>query len=341
MKWIFILATAFMLAVSAAMLATSPERTSDPRTPLVYVADENPLRRRQIALFERLNPSRRVEIDPANGETQKVVVQSLAGVGPDLFNNASASELESYVNSGIAWEVTDALAKRGIDVREQTFPGAQGSCVLKGRTYGVPMQMNVEAIYFNKAVFDEAKEPYPTHEMSWDDLIVLAKRLTVRDARGRVVRYGFDIEPREWLTISAGFGGTLYKDGGRRSAVDSPGVQRAARLLHDLIHVHRVCPSPNESSSLANVGGFGGSGGLLASGKFAMQYAGRYNLLNWRKIPGLRLGVIPLPSGPPPLHHHDLHLRPRERAFSPSRGSSGLSHLPRIRALRPPRPRGG
>jgi len=49
---------------------------------------------------------------------------------------------------------------------------------------------------------------------------------------------------------------------------------------------------------MANVGGFSGAGQLFATGRFAMEYGGRYNLLNWRKIPGLRLGIIPLPSGP-------------------------------------------
>ena len=302
MKWLFLTAAAAMCVVSVAMLRWSPDHTNDPRTPLVYVTGENPLRRSQTGLFERMYPTKRIVMDPANGDAQKIVVQSLAGVGPDLFDNATASGLEAYVNSGIAWDVTDALAKRGIDVTKQTFPGAQGSSVYKGRTYGVPMQLNVSAIFYNKDVFDKARIPYPKGELTWDELIDLAKRLTVRDERGRVVCYGFSILPREWLTMSAGFGGRLFKDGGRRSAVDEPGVRKAVRLIHDLIHVHRVCPSPSEASSMANMGGFSGAGRLLATGKFAMEYAGRYNLLNWREMPGLRLGVTPLPSGP--LHRY-------------------------------------
>jgi multiple sugar transport system substrate-binding protein len=298
LKWLFLGAIAAMCVASVGMLRWTPEETNDRRTPLVYVTGENPLRRSQAALFESMYPQSRIVMDPANGDAQKIVVQSLAGVGPDLFDNSGASGLEAYVNSGIAWDVTDELARRGIDVTKQTFPGAQGSAVYKGRTYGVPMQMNVEAIFYNKDVFDEAGIPYPKEELDWDELIALAKRLTVRDARGRVTRYGFSIAPREWLTMSAGFGGTLYKDGGRRSAVDGPGVRKSVQLIHDLIHVHKVCPSPSEASSMANVGGFSGSGRLLATGKYAMEYAGRYNLLNWREIPGLRLGIIPLPSGP-------------------------------------------
>ena len=53
-------------------------------------------------------------------------------------------------------------------------------------------------LYYNKAIFDEAKVAYPTDSWTWDDLLDAAKKLTIVESNGRVKRYGLGMEGGKW-----------------------------------------------------------------------------------------------------------------------------------------------
>src|SRR5471030_3071243 len=92
-----------------------PPSTAEGRIVLTWVSDDNPARKAQAELFEKLHPNIKVNIDPANSGVEKVIVQCLAGVGPDVFYAADAFQLAAYAKSGVAMDVTDELRKSGID----------------------------------------------------------------------------------------------------------------------------------------------------------------------------------------------------------------------------------
>jgi hypothetical protein len=51
---------------------------------LAYLPNDAPTRRETIDLFNKLHPEYRVVLDRQIGSMEKVIVQSLAGVGPDM-----------------------------------------------------------------------------------------------------------------------------------------------------------------------------------------------------------------------------------------------------------------
>ncbi|MEF3302985.1 ABC transporter substrate-binding protein [Paenibacillus sp. GYB003] len=51
----------------------------------------------------------------------------------------------------------------------------------KGELYGLPYNMQFNALYYNKDIFDKFGVPYPQDGMTWDDAVALAKRLTRED----------------------------------------------------------------------------------------------------------------------------------------------------------------
>src|SRR5260370_3309846 len=85
-----------------------PEALAKGKTPLVWVSDDNPARRGQIALFNRLYPQYQLRLDPSNSGMEQVIVQSLGEVGPDLFDCYDGFQLSGYVHSCIARGVTVA-----------------------------------------------------------------------------------------------------------------------------------------------------------------------------------------------------------------------------------------
>lgn len=296
---VFIIIALLLAALSVVARAIRPAPAPPGATRLLWVSDDNPSRREQMDLFNRLNPDLVIQLDPDNFGMEKVIVQSLAGVGPDLFDCYGPDWLESYVRAGIAWDITDELKRAGVDVDQDVWPSARNLHVYEGRVYGLP-NCSVDALWLNKAAFDEAGLPYPRHApWTWQQFIPLAQRLTVRNADGRVVRYGFCYDFFAWKFFLFQFGGRIYSEDGTRCTLDAPEAIAAVQFMHDLIYKYRVSPSPQELEAMSQAGGWGSESiKLLASGRAATALGGRWWLCQLRSHPELRLGAVEAPHGP-------------------------------------------
>lgn len=301
MRTFFGCTLAVLLLLSLIAWRTGPRPLDDGRTVLTWVSDDNPFRRQQIAPFNQLHPEYDLRLDPTSWGMEKVIVQCTAGVGPDLFDCYGPAELAAYARAGVAWDVTDELAKRGIDVQRDTWPGVHPTCMLNGRAYGFPTNAAVNALWFHKDLFDEAGLPYPSGEMTWDQFVTLAQKLTLRDpATGRITRYGFICDwYLDYMQYIFQAGGHFYADGGTRCVVDSPEAIAGVQFLADLVHKYHVAPSFGEELAMATQGGWGVGPQTLFGGKrAAMASGGRYWLCTLRTRTGLRLGVSEAPHGP-------------------------------------------
>ncbi len=301
MKYVFTIAFVAMglLSVVAWMWRPHPDTTG--RAEIVWISDDNPMRREQIDLFNRLYPEYHLKLDPQNGGMEKVIVQSLAGVGPDVFDCYSGFQLAAYVRSGIAMDCTQEFAARGIDVNG-IWPSIRPTFILDGRVYGTLGNAGAPGIWFNKALFDEAGIPYPGHSWTWDQFIPIAQRLTRYDDRGRPVQFGIMIGIWDWIPVFLGeWNASYYTKEGTRSALDSPEAAAAAQFYQDLIYKHKVLPTPTQETAMATSGGWGsGVISLFGAGRAAMAVGGRWWLciLRGKDYAGLRLGAVEVPAGP-------------------------------------------
>lgn len=270
---------------------------------LTWVTDDNPVRREQLQLFNAYHPEYHVQIDPATLSTEKAMVQCLAGVGPDIIDCYTPLTLAAFVHSGIAMDVTDALAARGVDTRE-VWPCLYPLIVLDGRLYGHPGNASADAIWYNKRMFDEAGEAYPRPDWTWEECVAIAKRLTKRDARGRPVQFGLMTGRFAWrYTFLPQWGGSIYTAEGTRCALDRPEALAAAQFFQDLIVKHGVCPSATEEIAMSSQGGWGlGEQNWFVSERTAMALGGRWWLCTLRNgaFRHIETGVAPIPRGPRP-----------------------------------------
>jgi len=265
------------------------------KTPLVWVSDDNPARREQIGLFNRLHPQYDLRLDPSSG-MEKVILQCLAGVGADLFDSFNPSQLDGYVRSGVAWDLTDKLGERGIEPEREVWPAILPFGTREGRSYGFPANISVDALWFHRDLFDRAGEPYPRGPWTWDDFVKVAKRLTVRDERGRITQFGLLCDWWQWPQFVMQWGGRIYSPDGTRCVIDSPEAVAAVQFMHDLMYVHHVMPSAVDEATMATQGGWG-SGTITYFGgkKGAMALGGRWWLCTLRDYHGLHLGVAECP----------------------------------------------
>jgi multiple sugar transport system substrate-binding protein len=200
------------------------------------------------------------------------------------------------VKSGVAWDITDELAKRSIDPRDGVWPAILPYAVHEGRVYGFPADVCADAIWFSKDLFDAAGEPYPKAPWTWDEFIQAAQRLTLRDSRGRIKQFGFLCDWWYWQQFVAQWGGRIYSPDGTRCVVDSPEAIAAVQFMHDLMYKYHVMPTPLDEATMATQGGWGsGTISYFGTGRAAMAMGGRWWLCTLRDYEGLNLGVVESP----------------------------------------------
>jgi len=299
MRYVFSSILVVLILLSVLAWTIEPEPAGRGKIPLTWVSDDNPARREQIALFNRLHPEHHLRLDPSNTGMAKVIVQSIGGVGPDIFDCYDGFGLSAYVKSGIAWDVTDELAAAGIDVEKDVWRATYPNIIYEGRVYGFPTNAAVNAVWLHKDLLDEHGVACPKGPWKWDELIALAKRLTVRDKNGRIRHFGFMFDWWNWRQFMLQWGGRVYTEGGARCVVDSPECIAAIQFMQDLIYKYGVAPSPVEEAAMATQGGWGsGTITLFGAKKAAMALGGRWWLCTLRRYDGLRLGAVEAPHGP-------------------------------------------
>ncbi|GMV36054.1 MAG: ABC transporter substrate-binding protein [Fimbriimonadales bacterium] len=296
MRLFFLVAFLCLVLLSVIAWLIQPADSREGVTRIVWVTDDNPVRRAQVELFNSMHPDVEVVLDPGNRDVQKVIVQSLAGVGPDLFDAFDGSALSAYVRSGVAWDVTEEFRRLGIDLRRNVWKALLPKVIFEGRCYGFPTNGAVNAVWFNKKIFDEANVPYPHGKWTWADLIALGKKLTVRDSQGRPVRFGFIFDWWNWQFFVLQFGGRVFTDDGTECIVDREHAVAAIQFMYDLTYKYGVSPTPLDEAGMSSQGGWGaGTIAWFGAGRAAMALGGRWWLCTLRQYPGLRLGAIEAP----------------------------------------------
>lgn len=306
MRMFFAIALAVLAAASIYAWRSEPRAVANGITTLVWTTDDNPLRRAQIAPFGKEFPRDQITLDPKNADVDKVIIQSLAGVGPDLFDCYDPQQLMAYVRSGVAWDVTDELTKMHVDVRALTWPAVWPDCIYEGRVYGFPVNAAVDGIWFNKTFFDESRVAYPTGPWTWKQLVTLAQKVVRHDASGKITRFGILMDWHvTWPQFVLQWGGHLYSPDGKTCTIDSPEAIAGIQFMQDLIYKYHVAPDPVQEAAISAGGGWGTTGSgvisLFTGGHSAMALGGRYWLCLMRSLPQLHVGAAECP-------YHDVRI---------------------------------
>ncbi len=299
---LFIVSTFVVLVLlSFAAWRTRPRPADPSKIQLVWSTDDNPFRREQLDPFNRLYPRYHLDIDPNNPEVEKVIVQSAAGVGPDVFDCWSGFALTAFVKADIAWDITDELKKMHIDVEKETWPAVQPTCVYDGRVYGFPENAAANGLWFHKDLLREAGVEIPRGPWTWEQAVPLLKKLVKKDATGRTIRYGLVLDwDNNYRQFILQWGGHMYTPDGTRCTLDSPQCIAAIEFMQSLVQ-EGIVPDMAAEKSLATSGGYGGTSviTLFADKRSATAIGGRWWLCSMRdpQFRDLQLGAAEAPYG--------------------------------------------
>lgn len=292
MRQLLMVVSGVLLAMSVVAWLWRTDDDTEGKTRLVWVSDPNPMRINQVELFNQQNPDLSLKLDPDNSGTMKVIVQSSAGMGPDLIGQVTFDRtMGLYLDAGVLMDLTEIAPNYGFSYT--TLPEqVQQLCyirvydaetnTLKRGQFGYPANIANSFIIFNKTLFDRYKIPYPTSDMTWEQFVQVAKRITIKEGDSPAV-FGFDGNVfKELLQI---YDTDVINKDGTRSLVASEAFIKAATEYHKLYFRHKVCPTRDDRGNMTSQGGWGGSGGraLMAQGRVAMIGGARWMLISLRR----------------------------------------------------------
>jgi len=274
-------------------LLQTPTDNNAGKIQLSWLSAKLPVRDQQAEMFNRLNPDCHVAIDPTNTGMTKIVVQCTANMGGDLIDNINEDNAQTLYNADILWDVSEQAKKMGFGL--DTIPEALRACVTvtdfdaQGkpiiRQVAYPMNTYHAFIIYNKNIFDRLGIPYPPEDLTWDEYIALAKKLTSYSNPGDDVPEIFGGIGVDFLTILWQKGGDVFNTDGTRCTLNSPEAIAAMQFYHDLIYKHRVEPTQALRSGVTcHADGIVNYPNLtwFGSGKLAMTWGARWFLMMLR-----------------------------------------------------------
>ncbi|MDD5614552.1 MAG: extracellular solute-binding protein, partial [Candidatus Omnitrophica bacterium] len=162
--------------------------------------------------WQKKNPGIDVVLEhtPYGGYASKILTRIAGGDAPDII----AAEVGLFTNfwaKGVFLELSSLIKQDENFSIDRFFGPIASHFTVDDKVYGIPRDVAPFAcVYYNKNIFDDNNIPYPNDDWNWDDLLDIARQLTLRDARGRVQRYGF--YSWAWQNFVLSSGGSLVDD---------------------------------------------------------------------------------------------------------------------------------
>lgn len=262
-----------------------------------------------MADFQKKYPDIQMEFltAPENEFDTKLQTLVAGGTPPDVTSHYAFAGFTEHYAKGLLMDLTPLMKDIGYDPVKEGIPeDLLKIYTINGKTYGIPVSAYVSLIAYNKDLFDKANIPYPTadyEDKSWtfDKLVELGQKLTIKSDDLAKSQFGLDFTWAERDMRPVYFGAKVYSDdtwtnGGQPSECyfDSPEVVKAQQVWADLMHKSGVMPTPEESRGLTGAGDQ--QGDPFASGKVAMSVAGSWLIADAGSLP-FSLGIAAIPIG--------------------------------------------
>lgn len=197
-----------------------------------------------------------------------------------------------YAADGVLEDLDPWIEKGGVQT-DDYWPALLESVKYNDKIYGLPRDIGLEVLYYNKQIFDEAGVAYPTDSWTWDDLKAAAQKLTVVEGGGRVSRYALGMEGGKYSLWINQNKGSILDDmrNPSKCTMTEPAAADAITFFSDMMNENQAMRDANLSQS-------GGDAAVFQSGQVAMiiQNASRISAFNEA---GLNYDVapVPIPSG--------------------------------------------
>ncbi|MET9340768.1 sugar ABC transporter substrate-binding protein [Nonomuraea sp. NPDC003804] len=238
-----------------------------------------------IAAFQQANPNVTVklEITPWDQYWTKLQTAASGGATPDVFWMNSLN-VRMYAKGGIITPLEESKAQ-GLP------PAVVDGYRYDGKLYGLPHNVSIPALWYDKKLFDAAGVAYPTADWTWDDVKAAAKKLTDPSKKQfGILAHMWDQGAFYPTMLQAG--GHVLSEDGKKSGFDDPASIQGLEYWTGMIK-DQVAPVAEVYADTDPIT-------LFQSGKYGMLYGGVWFASTFWANPEIRerIDVAPLPKGP-------------------------------------------
>lgn len=254
-----------------------------------YSSKTGPYFEKAATAFEEANPGADVQIEvvPWDVLLQKLTTDISGGANADL-SIIGTRWLLDFVDQGIATPLDEHMTD---EFKERFFPVFLEPSVMDGQTYGLPIAASARAMYYNKALFEEAGiEQVPD---TWEELAIAAKKISeLGDDIAGFGLQGKEIETDVYFYYAFwAYGGDLVEEDGT-SGLDTEAGYQAATLYKSMIDDGATQPGVT-SYNREDVQN------LFKQGKVGMMITAPFLSGQIKEeAPDLDYGVAAIPAGP-------------------------------------------
>jgi len=203
-----------------------------------------------IAEFEKANPDIKVDyaVIAVSEFSTKLLTAFASGSGPDLFNQSVLMVAQYYSSRVLAPIDYAAMGYADENALTSNYLTGFDGIRFAGKLYGVPTEVSNYACYLNNTIWKIAGlDPNRDFPKTWEEMPVLAEKLTVRDANGVPRRRGFDFDwpsgPAYWLTLNSMMrqrGASLIDEVAYKATFDGPDAQLVVQYLVDWVNKYKL-----------------------------------------------------------------------------------------------------
>lgn len=192
---------------------------------------------------------------------------------PDVFWMHS-NESERYMSNDMLLDLTDKIAESD-KIDPENYPeDIWGLYTYDDKYFAVPKDVDTIALWYNKAMFDEAGLAYPTADWTWDDVTEAAKKLTKEDGSQYGLALRNDNNQAGYYNLIYDNGGYIISDDKTKSGWDDPKTIEAMEMLEGWIKDGVIPPLEVMAENGEDV--------LFQSGKVAMVPQGSWMVAAYR-----------------------------------------------------------
>ncbi|MCJ7841551.1 sugar ABC transporter substrate-binding protein [Lederbergia sp. NSJ-179] len=238
---------------------------------------------------------------------------------PDLYK-IDPAYVNQYAKLGVMKDLGDLINSSDFDLSNFS-PNVLDIHRFEDQQVSLPRDANVIVMAYNKDIFDEADLQYPEDEMSWEQVLELAKKLTLDQDGNNALSSSFDSKRIKQFGLAINAAGTadsvlepeLWSNGARlldedhKLALSSPEAIEVLNFFRDLTTKYHVNVPASQMEKLGDDPFL-----VLGSKRVAMSFIGSWNVQTLKDA-GINFDVFL----PPKFDEIQAVVQPAGYAMSP------------------------
>lgn len=248
-----------------------------------------------IEAYKKENPNVNLTIEalPVDGYVDKAVTTILGGGGPDILA-VDMSQMGTLIDKNLLSSWNESIE----DMDLSDFAGVINACKNGDTYYGLPYRTSSSIMYYNKTMFDEAGVPYPEEGWTYEDMLEIARKLTIPGQQYGVGIAASNADPSNVFTcltpIIWAYGADYLNEDETECTLNTPEAIEAVSYFTGLYTTEKVVPEGSINYTLTK-----DVMPLFIENKVAMMMGGDHNAVEFdTKYPDLNYGYCVPPKAP-------------------------------------------